>query len=251
MTYNTMILHSAATADANGPSLDCEGYSILGVQITGTFVAVVYFEGTVDGTNWVALEAIDVATGAKATSAAAVGIYRMGIAGLVQARARLDWTSGTSITVKARLSDASDPLLGDTNLSVGNADASASNPVPTKGFLARFDVALSLDTNIYAANDLLADTQAVASVFLNGNPVVLYDLRILDEDDQGQAMDILFLRSNTTLGTENNAYAPTDAMGREILKKVSLLAGDFVDEGAFRTAYKSLVDGIGCVLQPT
>ncbi|MBU0846602.1 hypothetical protein KKH23_05380, partial [Patescibacteria group bacterium] len=38
---------------------------------------------------------------------------------------------------------------------------------------------------------------------------------------------------------------------REILKKVSLLAGDFVDEGAFRTAYKSLVDGIGCVLQPT
>lgn len=137
------------------------------------------------------------------------------------------------------------------NLQIGGTEINASNPVPSSGFLERFDVALTLDTNIYAANDLLADTQAVASVFLNGNPVVLYDLRVLDEDDQGQAIDILFLRSNTSLGTENLAYAPTDAMGREILKKVSILAGDFVDEGAFRSAYKSLMDGIGCVLQPT
>ena len=126
-----------------------------------------------------------------------------------------------------------------------------TDPVPTSGFLERFDVALTLDTNIYAANDLLADTQPVASVFLNGNPAVLYDVRVMDEDDQGQAMDILFLRSNTTLGAENAAYAPTDAMGREILKKVVILVGDFVDEGLFRTAYKSLMDGIGCVLQPT
>ena len=122
MTYNTMTMHSAASADAHGPSLDCEGYSILGVQITGTFTtAVVYFEGTVDKSTWVSLEAINVASGAKATSAAAAGVYRMGVAGLVQARARLDWTAGTSITVLARLSDAADPMLQDVVLGAGSA----------------------------------------------------------------------------------------------------------------------------------
>jgi len=221
MTYNTMTLHSAAKADANGPSLDCEGYSILGVQITGTFTATVYFEGTVDKSTWVSLEAINVATGAKATSAAAAGVYRMGVAGLVQARARLDWTSGTSITVAARLSDAADPMLQDTVLSAGSAaigklaansgvdigdvtltagssrvgaidatiqvadtDVSTTNPVPTKGFLDLIEVILSLNTSQYASGDVLADTQEVAAAFANGHPAVLYSLQVIDEDDQ-------------------------------------------------------------------
>jgi len=120
MTYNTMVLHSVAVADANGPSLDCEGYSILGVQITGTFTGTVYFEGTVDESTWVSLEAINVASGAKATTATAVGVYRMGVAGLVQARARLDWGSG-EVTATGRLSDAADPMLQDMVLSAGAA----------------------------------------------------------------------------------------------------------------------------------
>jgi len=123
--------------------------------------------------------------------------------------------------------------------------------VSVAGHAKRFDVALTLDTNIYASGDVLAATQEVANVFLNGNPAVLYDLRVIDEDDQGTALDLLFLRSNTSIGTENAAYAPTDVMGREILKKVSILAGDFTDEGLWRAAAKSLVDGIGCVLEPT
>jgi hypothetical protein len=129
--------------------------------------------------------------------------------------------------------------------------ASNQSNVPVAGHAKRFDVALTLDTNIYANGDVLAATQEVADVFLNGNPAILYDLRVIDEDDQGTALDLLFLRSNTSIGTENAAYAPTDAMGEEILKKVAILAGDFTDEGNWRAAAKSLVDGIGCVLQPT
>lgn len=115
----------------------------------------------------------------------------------------------------------------------------------------RFDVVLTLDTNIYATGDVLAATQEIEKVFVRGNQVVLHDIRVLDEDDQGQAIDLLFLRSNTSIGAENAAYTPTDAVGREILKKVSIAAGNYVDEGAWQSAYKSLVDGIGCVLQPT
>jgi hypothetical protein len=143
-----------------------------------------------------------------------------------------------------------DDLNANANLQVGDVDASATNPVPERGFMARFDVTLTLDTNIYASNDLLADTQIVAGVCVNSRGAVLYDMRVIDLNDQGQAMDILFLRSNTSLGTENLAYAPTDAMGLEIIKKVPIYASDFVDQGAYREAQKSLVDGIGCVLEP-
>ena len=290
MTYNTMVLHSAASADANGPSLDCEGYSILGVQITGTFTtAVVYFEGTVDKSTWVSLEAINVASGAKATSAAAAGVYRMGVAGLVQARARLDWTSGTSITVTARLSDAADPMLqdvvlsagaasigilgansgvdiGDVTLTTGSArvgsvdatvqiadtDVSTTNPVPTSGFLDVIEVILSLNTSQYASGDLLADTQEVANFFANGHPAVLYSLQVIDEDDQAGAIDFLFLRSNQSMGTENSAFAPADAAALEILTEVPVLATDYNDYTNSQQAIKQVSDtGMGVILKPT
>jgi hypothetical protein len=136
--------------------------------------------------------------------------------------------------------------IGD--VTVNNA---AANPVPASGFLERVEAILTLDTNIYATNDLLADTQEIASAFVNSHPVALFDLRIVDEDDQGTAVDIYLLRSNTSLGTENNAFAPTDAMSREMLKRIVIAAGDWYDEGAFRVASKALPDGIGCILKPT
>jgi hypothetical protein len=136
--------------------------------------------------------------------------------------------------------------IGD--VTVNNA---AANPVPASGFLDRVEAILTLDTNIYATDDLLADTQEIASVFVNSHPVALFDLRIVDEDDQGTAVDIYLLRSNTSLGTENNAFAPTDAMSREMLKRIVIAAGDWYDEGAFRVASKALPDGIGCILKPT
>lgn len=119
MSYNAFILHSAATGDANGKSIECESFSVMSVQITGTFTATVYFEGTL-GSTWVSLEAINVASGAKATSATAAGVYRMGIGGLKYARARLDWTSGTSITVLAGVSDAPDAMIQDVALAANS-----------------------------------------------------------------------------------------------------------------------------------
>jgi len=283
-----MVLHSAAVADANGPSLDCEGYSILGVQITGTFTGTVYFEGTVDKSTWVSLEAINVASGAKATTATAVGVYRMGVAGLVQARARLDWGSG-EVTATGRLSDAPDPMLqdvvlsagaasigtlgansgvdiGDVTLTTGSArvgsidatiqvadtDVSTTNPVPTSGFLDVIEVILSLNTSQYASGDLLADTQEVAAAFVNSHPAVLYSLQVIDEDDQAGAIDFLFLRSNQTMGTENSTFAPADAAALEILTEVPVLAADYNDYTNSQQAVKQVSDtGMGVVLKPT
>ena len=45
-------LHSAAVADANGVILEVDTDEV-SVQVSGTFVADVVVEGTLDGENWV------------------------------------------------------------------------------------------------------------------------------------------------------------------------------------------------------
>lgn len=97
-------LHIAAAADANGNELVVQdsgvNYAVGAFQITGTLTsAIVYFECTIDDTNWVALECKSVGASATlATQATATGIWTFSALGLYKVRARLDWTSG-SVTV--------------------------------------------------------------------------------------------------------------------------------------------------------
>ena len=94
-------LHTAAGADADGLTLNCftpEGAYVKGAfQIGGTVTtATVYFEGTVNGTVWVGIEAkssVDSAT--TEVSATAAGVWFFECAGLSAVRARLDWTAGS------------------------------------------------------------------------------------------------------------------------------------------------------------
>jgi hypothetical protein len=109
------------------------------------------------------------------------------------------------------------------------------------------DVTLSLDTAAYASGDVLAATQEVASaVAANGGKAVLHSVTVLDKDDQGQALDLVFLRTNVSLGTENAAVSITDADAEEILGVVQVTAGDFLDFGANRVA---TMPSVGLVLE--
>lgn len=105
---NRTTLQNAAGATGNGTALAVLGYPLAAVQITGTFVATVTFEITTDQSEtqtdntWVAVEAIDAATGAKATTATTPGIYLVPCAGAYFVRARISaYTSGT-LTAKGR-----------------------------------------------------------------------------------------------------------------------------------------------------
>ena len=75
-------------------------------QLAGTFTGTVTFESTVDGTNWVATGAYPISgSGTAATTATAVGIWRVPAAALSAVRARCSaFTSGT-IEVKAETSE--------------------------------------------------------------------------------------------------------------------------------------------------
>lgn len=99
-------LFSAASATANSASVPVGdaaegGYAFAVFQISGTFSATVAFKGTVDGTNWVTLEATSVGDSSSiiTTTASAAGAWRVVCAGMKYIRAELTWTSGTSITV--------------------------------------------------------------------------------------------------------------------------------------------------------
>lgn len=94
-------LQSAVSATGNGETFDVSGYEILSLQVLGTFTATVNFEGSNDGgTTWAAVPFTNSA-GSTVSSASAAGMFSTLLTGYLLLRARVTWTSGTSVTVIA------------------------------------------------------------------------------------------------------------------------------------------------------
>lgn len=99
------------------------------------------------------------------------------------------------------------------------------------------EVTLSLDTSPYASGELLADTQVVTSAIkLTDGKAKLQSILLIDEDDQGAALDLYFLSANNTFGTENSAPSISDASARDILCRIPIATGDYYDLGGVRVA---------------
>ena len=92
------------------------------------------------------------------------------------------------------------------------------------------DVTLVLSTVQYAANDVLAIPQVLTACLLeNGGKAILDSVVLLDKDDQGVAMDLVFSKVITTLGTINGAVSIADADAAHILGTLNIATGDYVD----------------------
>lgn len=115
------------------------------------------------------------------------------------------------------------------------------------------EVTLTLDTGAYSSGDVLADTQEIADALpAAGESVTLQSLVLLDKSNQAQGVDILILRSNTSIGTENDAFSPSDAVSAEILAVVEIASGNYYDMTNNQLARKNNSDtGMGMVLKPT
>lgn len=102
--YRYVVMQSAAVATGNGTAVTCTStengaLSSLTMQVVIVTTATITFEGTIDGTNWIAILATNLTSAAAATTATASGLYRCTVTGLIQARARISgWTSG-AVTV--------------------------------------------------------------------------------------------------------------------------------------------------------
>jgi hypothetical protein len=86
------------TASGQAATLDARGLGTASVQLTGTWVATVQFEGTTDGTNWYAVGGRGTAGGGVVTSATTNDNWNFGVAGQLQFRVRCSaFTSGTIV----------------------------------------------------------------------------------------------------------------------------------------------------------
>lgn len=125
---------------------------------------------------------------------------------------------------------------------------SRDDPLPVTTASRIVDVTLSLDISAaYASGDVLADTQVVSNALriINGNGL-LNSVVVIDEDNQKQGLDLLFMSSNVSIGTENSAVSITDANARNILGIVRVPMSDFVDLGGVAVA---MITGLQIGLQ--
>jgi hypothetical protein len=103
-SYSKRTLQSAAGALGNGNSLILSGSSACALQVTGTFVGTVTFEGHVneDSATWVAIQGVNANSGTVASTATDAGLFYFSTVGLHGVRARISAYTSGSITVVGR-----------------------------------------------------------------------------------------------------------------------------------------------------
>lgn len=113
------------TSNGDAVTLDFSGLGLLGVYVSGTWVATLQFEGSIDETNWFAIKALNISTGAVVSSIAGNGTFLVPVAGYAQFRLRASaYTSGTATVTIEGTKDVTLNLgdkasTGDINVSDG------------------------------------------------------------------------------------------------------------------------------------
>lgn len=93
----------STTTCTTGSSAGCVvagavGRGGMGIQVTGTFVGTLQFEGSVDGTNYVAINAFPPNSTTAATSTTTTGTWQVGAGGMSYVRVRFSaYTSGSAV----------------------------------------------------------------------------------------------------------------------------------------------------------
>lgn len=98
--------------------------------------------------------------------------------------------------------------------------------------------AFTLDTSAYSSGDVLTDALEFDNAMrVNDGTGYLIALTLIDEDDQGVAMDVYVMDANVSLGTKNSAPNISDANARNILGIISVATTDWKDLGGARVAH--------------
>jgi hypothetical protein len=98
---------TASLGAVNAEALvDLQGHATLAVDIRGTFVGTAVFEGTVDGTNYVALVAYNTVTAIYVASVTAAANLSLNVAGYRRVRVRCSAYTSGAIVVALRATTA-------------------------------------------------------------------------------------------------------------------------------------------------
>lgn len=155
-------------------------------------------------------------------------------------------TAGTGTSIAA--DDVSSVFYQKVKLDVGGDGATlpvsaTANAIPVKALDDVITIDATVDTNAYAEGDVAFATQEVAGFSTAADITsILQSVVVIDPDDQGIGIDLIFFNANTTLGTENSAPDLDDTEVLTVIGRVQVGAGSFYDLGANRVA---CVYGIG------
>lgn len=107
------------TAISQSVALYLNGKSGVALQITGTWIGTLQFEGTIDGTNWAAINGVVAGTSTPGQTTTTNGIVRLTPSGLAQVRVTSTaFTSGTAV-ISMRASDATGGIFLNQSLTAG------------------------------------------------------------------------------------------------------------------------------------
>lgn len=113
---------------------------------------------------------------------------------------------------------------------------------PVVGLSDVIDVTLSAHTGANSDNDVIAAPQEVTNFFrYPGGTAFVHTIVLLDGDDQAQDIELVFLNADGSVGAEDAAYAPTDAVAATILGSVLIAASEYSDANTSHTATKTNV----------
>ena len=109
------------------------------------------------------------------------------------------------------------------------------------------EIEVGVDTAIHAANDVLWQPVEVPLVANPNGCAILTSLVLADPDDQGIALDVIFLREPITVGANNATMTIADTALQHVLGSVPVAATDYVN---LATNQVATVRNCGLVLLP-
>jgi hypothetical protein len=204
--------------------------------------------GTNLNTSTLALEAGGNLAAAVSALTAIAGYLDTEVAAIVTAVQLLDNVvsgSEAQVDIVAALpagTNAIGKLAANSGVDIGDVDvtsisAGENHLGEVGGNTSVFAVTFSLDTSAYASGDVLADSQQMDACLRKADGSGLLQSVVLnDKDDQGQALDIVILSANVSIGTENSAVSVSDTDADNILAIISVQASDWIDLGGCRVA---------------
>lgn len=110
------------------------------------------------------------------------------------------------------------------------------------------EVDVSVNTAAHAANDVVCQPVELEDAFqVPFGCAVITSVVVTDNDDQGVALDVLFLRSPITVGANNATTTISDGQVGEVLGRVGVAGGDYLNLANNQVA---TVRNIGLVIAP-
>lgn len=209
------------TAPAQTVTLDLDSFGTTGLQVTGTWTGTLVFEATVDGTNYVAIQVIDVASGALVTDTTANGSFLAAVAGFQRIRVRASALASGTAVVTLRASPGGGQVATSA-VTLGTVDANQGTPAATAG---RWPVQVTDGTDLA----LVSGTGALSVTCDNcGGTSFLDNATFTFGTDSVMPIGAVVDDTATNAVTENNAGAPRMSGSRILYTALRNAAGTAV-----------------------